>query len=114
MFDTVIIDRELLPITDEEYNNIDLQTGYNPPLHKGFQSKCFENELTFIRVTSTHLQIWKFDTLWEGTDYTEINHRWELYLYEGDFNFYSLTKDKGWIEFDAEYIDGKLSISVSK
>ena len=114
MFDTVLIDRNLLPITDAEYESIDLQTGYDMPFHEGFQSKCFENTLTFIKITDTHLEVWKYDPLWEGTDYTHINHRFEPYEYEDDwdgFNFYSFLKNGRWIEFTGKYVDGKLVVT---
>jgi hypothetical protein len=109
MFDTLIINTDKLPVTDEEKKLI----GKNP----SWQTKDFDCMMTEIYITDEgELKINKHSWGWDetqkngfGTDgvITRENERMETIPHHGYVNFYS-NIGKDWYEFFAKFTNGKL------
>jgi hypothetical protein len=110
MFDTVIINVDKLPISQEDKKSL----GNDP----GFQTKDFDCMLTNIYITDDgELKINRFDQGWDkdavngfGTKgaITHENERLETIPFHGFMNFYTTNDKQEWFEFAAKFTDGKL------
>ena len=118
MFDNVIIDRSLLPLTEHEKKVL-------PKSEMSFQTKDFDNTLTEVFLTKDSISInrWKEESVpkserpYPNDDglkgligcIKRVDERRDFLLdFTGSVNFYDIGKDGTWIEFDAIYKDGKL------
>lgn len=121
MFDTLKINTEMLPITDDEK----LSLGENP----GWQTKDFDNILSIAEITEDgKLRYKKFTYEWDEnaesgmTELTGLNgaliednvHWVDLPDYHGFVNFYTHDKNDKWWEFDAKFTDGNLVEIIRK
>ena len=117
MFDTLIINTDKLPVTDEEKKLI----GEN----FGWQTKDFDCNLTEIYITDEgELKInrWDYEKIQkeeiphpngEGLlgligSLKRVNERLEVIKHHGYINFYS-NIGNDWYEFFAKFTDGKLA-----
>jgi hypothetical protein len=111
MFDTLYINTEKLPVSEEEKRLI----GTNP----GWQTKDFDCMLSEVYITDEgELKINKHSWGWDesqingfGTNgvLTRENEQIVTEPYDGIVNFYSfIGKDSLWYEFNANFVNGKL------
>lgn len=116
MFDVVVINKNMLPLSDEEKNNI--------PDNPEWQTKSFENELTEIYITDDgELKVNRFEYetvpkeerpypnaegfLGLAGSLKRVNERLEKIEFHGIFNFYSYIGEE-FYKFNAKFTDGKL------
>lgn len=95
MFDTLTIDLELLPISEDDKKK------YLSDLLDGFQTKSLDSLLDRYEITSGG---YLFKTNYDG----EIYQRQEKVYFTGEIEFYTDSEDGTWFEFKAQFIDGKL------
>lgn len=109
MYDYVNIARELLPVTDEEYEDME----------SDMQSKSFSDGLKQVYILPSHIEIDEFDMDWNtndtehpwGVSWKPINERREtITYYDSPFNFYTDGKSGKWYEFQGQYMNGILEI----
>lgn len=116
MFDTLIINTDKLPVSDEEKARI----GKNP----GWQTKDFDCEMTVIYITDDgELKIKEFEyevvpkeqrphpnakgIMGLQGSLREVNVRLVTEPHHGNVNFYNRIGDD-WYEFNTKFTDGKL------
>ena len=99
MFDTLYINIEKLPISDEEKQLIDT--------NQDWQTKSLKRLLSKVYITDDgelKLSIFNFED-------SKYNDELETLLYDGCVNFYTNigNDDLNWYEFNAIFINGKLN-----
>ena len=99
MFDTVLINATLLPVSEEDKLRLKDET---------FQTKSLENSLSVYRITDDGILETDWDTNFGKTSKKD-NKNWEIVPITDAIKFYTSATDNGeWFEFVALFENGKL------
>ncbi len=101
MFDTILINKALLPISEEDKLRLEGET---------FQTKSLECSLDVYRITDDGILETDWNANFENAG-TNTDKNWEIIPITDAIKFYTSTKDNGeWFEFVALFDEGKLLI----
>ncbi len=108
MYDTLVISKRLLPLTDEEKTKLPEQPGWQTKDLDCILANVYiteEGELKIDRTSSDFIDLLTDSSLPDGTH--SIDDRLDIIDHHGYVRFYSSIEGV-WFEFRAKFTDGKL------